>query len=116
MKSLFKRAIRNILRIPARSILLALLIFIVSFLAMMGFAIDSGKKTSIENIRRSLGNDVRLSVNFRELMRRYQQGEDVEIPTLTEEIAKKPLSSKYIINYNFVITQNATSDTIKPVE
>ncbi|WP_157841361.1 hypothetical protein [Caldicellulosiruptor naganoensis] len=44
MKSLFKRAIRNILRIPARSILLALLIFIVSFLAMMGFAIDSGKR------------------------------------------------------------------------
>jgi len=39
---------------------------------MMGFAIESGTKTSIMNIRRSLSNDVRLSVNFRELMRRYQ--------------------------------------------
>lgn len=116
MQGLLKRSVRNILRIPARSILLGLLIFVVSFLTMMGFAIESGTKTSIMNIRRSLGNDVRLSVNFRELMRRYQQGEDVEIPTLTEEIAKKLLSSKYVINYNFVISQNATSDTIKPVE
>jgi len=116
MQGLLKRSVRNILRIPARSILLGLLIFVVSFLTMMGFTIESGTKTSIMNIRRSLGNDVRLSVNFRELMRRYQQGEDVEIPTLTEEIAKKLLSSKYVINYNFVISQNATSDTIKPVE
>jgi len=69
---LLKRSVRNILRIPARSILLGLLIFVVSFLTMMGFAIESGTKTSIMNIRRSLSNDVRLSVNFRELMRRYQ--------------------------------------------
>lgn len=71
----------------------------------------------MDQIRSSLGNDVTLSVDFRNMMKNREPGEVVSNETsLTTTMADSLKDLKYVENYNYQISTSADSDSISAVE
>ena len=71
----------------------------------------------MDQIRSSLGNDVTLSVDFRNMMKNREPGESVSNEnTLTTTMADTLKDLKYVENYNYQISTSANSDSINAVE
>jgi putative ABC transport system permease protein len=123
LKYILKRAFKNIIRIPGRSLLLGIILMVISVLVLVGLSIQSGTSASITEARKSLGNQVTLSTNFQGAMRRNfqrnQSSSSTAQPTfvnLTESVANKLLASKYVIDHDYIINGGASSDTLLPIE
>ena len=71
----------------------------------------------MDQIRSSLGNDVTLSVDFRNMMKNREPGEAVSNETsLTTTMADSLKDLKYVESYNYQISTSADSDSISAVE
>ena len=121
LKYIIRRAFKNIIRIPGRSLLLGIILMVISVMVLIGFSIQAGTSASITEARQSLGNVVTLSTNFQGAMRRnFKQGNgqstDIQFVNLTESVADKLLASKYIIDHDYIISSGASSDTLIPVD
>lgn len=74
-------------------------------------------KKSMDQIRSSLGNDVTLSVDFRNMMKNRKPSEAVSNETsLTTTMADSLKDLKYVKNYNYQISTSANSNSISAVE
>ena len=71
----------------------------------------------MDQIRSSLGNDVTLSVDFRNMMKNRKPSEAVSNETsLTTTMADSLKDLKYVKNYNYQISTSANSNSISAVE
>ena len=71
----------------------------------------------MDQIRSSLGNDVTLSVDFRNMMKNREPGEAVSNETsLTTTMADSLKDLKYVESYNYQISTSADSDSISALE
>ena len=81
------------------------------------FIYSISKKKSMDQIRSSLGNDVTLSVDFRNMMKNRKPSEAVSNETsLTTTMADSLKDLKYVKNYNYQISTSANSNSISAVE
>ena len=81
------------------------------------FIYSISNKKSMDQIRSSLGNDVTLSVDFRNMMKNRKPSEAVSNETsLTTTMADSLKDLKYVKNYNYQISTSANSNSISAVE
>lgn len=64
-----------------KTILLFVIIVVITNLVIAGLSIQSATQKSMDQIRSSLGNDVTLSVDFRNMMKNREPGEAVSNET-----------------------------------
>ena len=80
-----------------KTILLFVIIVVITNLVIAGLSIQSATKKSMDQIRSSLGNDVTLSVDFRNMMKNRKPSEAVSNETsLTTTMADSLKDLKYV--------------------
>lgn len=114
---MIKNALLSLKKNIGKTILLFVIIVVIANLVIAGLSIQSATQKSMDQIRSSLGNDVTLSVDFRNMMKNREPGEAVSNDTsLTTTMADSLKDLKYVENYNYQISTSANSDAISAVE
>ena len=114
---MIKNALLSLKKNIGKTILLFVIIVVITNLVIAGLSIQSATQKSMDQIRSSLGNDVTLSVDFRNMMKNREPGAAVsnEI-SLTTTMADSLKNLKYVESYNYQISTSADSDSISAVE
>lgn len=114
---MIKNALLSLKKNIGKTILLFVIIVVITNLVIAGLSIQSATKKSMDQIRSSLGNDVTLSVDFRNMMKNRKTSEAVSNETsLTTTMADSLKDLKYVKNYNYQISTSANSNSISAVE
>ena len=114
---MIKNALLSLKKNIGKTILLFVIIVVITNLVIAGLSIQSSTQKSMDQIRSSLGNDVTLSVDFRNMMKNREPGEAVSNETsLTTTMADSLKDLKYVESYNYQISTAADSDSISAVE
>lgn len=114
---MIKNALLSLKKNIGKTILLFVIIVVITNLVIAGLSIQSATKKSMDQIRSSLGNDVTLSVDFRNMMKNRKSSEAVSNETsLTTTMADSLKDLKYVKNYNYQISTSANSNSISAVE
>nr|WP_318037163.1 ABC transporter permease [uncultured Faecalibacillus sp.] len=114
---MIKNALLSLKKNIGKTILLFVIIVVITNLVIAGLSIQSATQKSMDQIRSSLGNDVTLSVDFRNMMNNREPGAAVSNETsLTTTMADSLKNLKYVESYNYQISTSADSDSISAVE
>lgn len=114
---MIKNAFLSLKKNIGKTILLFVIIVVITNLVIAGLSIQSATQKSMDQIRSSLGNDVTLSVDFRNMMKNREPGEAVSNETsLPTTMADSLKNLKYEESYNYQISTSADSDSISAVE
>ena len=114
---MIKNALLSLKKNIGKTILLFVIIVVITNLVIAGLSIQSATQKSMDQIRSSLGNDVTLSVDFRNMMKNRKPSEAVSNETsLTTTMADSLKDLKYVESYNYQISTAADSDSISAVE
>ena len=114
---MIKNALLSLKKNIGKTILLFVIIVVITNLVIAGLSIQSATQKSMDQIRSSLGNDVTLSVDFRNMMKNREPGAAVSNETsLTTTMADSLKNLKYVESYNYQISTSADSDSISAVE
>ena len=117
VESMIKNAFLSLKKNIGKTILLFVIIVVITNLVIAGLSVQSATQKSMDQIRSSLGNDVTLSVDFRNMMKNREPGEAVSNETsLTTTMADSLKDLKYVESYNYQISTSADSDSISAVE
>lgn len=111
--------IKSILRRPAKTTMLFLILFVIFNLIFIGFIIENSISESKDYIRIQMGSAVEYKMNYDSLLsgatsnsRKGMQN----IPTLSLQVANKMAKSPYVSQYFISETGNVNSETISPAE
>lgn len=101
-----------------KSILLFVIMSVIANLIIAGLSIQSASQKSMEQIRSTLGNDVTLSVNMRQMMGKREPGQAMEEvqSKITTDMADQLKDLEYVTSHNYTISTDGNSDTLTPVE
>lgn len=114
---MIKNALLSLKKNIGKTILLFVIIVVITNLVIAGLSIQSATQKSMDQIRSSLGNDVTLSVDFRNMIKNRKPSEAVSNETsLTTTMADSLKDLKYVESYNYQISTSADSDSISAVE
>lgn len=114
---MIKNALLSLKKNIGKTILLFVIIVVITNLVIAGLSIQSATKKSMDQIRSSLGNDVTLSVDFRNMIKNRKPSEAVSNETsLTTTMEDSLKDLKYVKNYNYQISTSANSNSISAVE
>lgn len=103
---MIKNAFLSIKKSIGKTILLFVIIFIIANLVIAGFSMKSASTKATEAIQSTLGNDVTLQVDFRNMMKNREQGEAVDTVSydLTLSMADQLKDLKYVDDYNYTVS------------
>lgn len=114
---MIKNALLSLKKNIGKTILLFVIIVVITNLVIAGLSIQSATQKSMDQIRSSLGNDVTLSVDFRNMMKNREPGATASNETsLTTTMADSLKDLKYVESYNYQISTSADNDSISAVE
>lgn len=115
---MLKNAFLSIKKNIGKTILLLVIMIVIANLIIAGLSIQSASKKSMDQIRSSLGNDVTLTTNMKNMMGQREKGQAIsEVTTsVTTAMADQLKGLKYVESYNYNISTAANSDTISAVE
>ena len=114
---MLKNAFLSIRKSIGKTVLLFVIIFIIANLVIAGFSIKSASLKATQSIQSTLGNDVTLQVDFKNMMKNREPGQAVDQVTesLTIKMAEQLKNLKYVDSYNYTISSNVNT-TLTAVE
>ncbi|MDP2871184.1 MAG: ABC transporter permease [Bacillota bacterium] len=117
------RALRNLGRNPGKTVLLTAVLAVVVAVGIVGMAVEAGARDGIQDVRRNLGNEVRLSPNVGDMrgriaggLRLGQQFAVADIPVVTEELTNILAESGYVVETDRTLRGSALGESIQPVD
>lgn len=115
---MLKNAFLSIKKNIGKTILLLVIMIVIANLIIAGLSIQSASKKSMDQIRSSLGNDVTLTTNMKNMMGQREKGQAISevAASVTTAMADQLKGLKYVESYNYNISTAANSDTISAVE
>lgn len=115
---MLKNAYLSIKKDMGKTVLLFVIMIVVANLIIAGLSIQSASKKSMEQIRSSLGNDVTLTTNMKNMMGQREKGQAISevASSVTIAMADQLKDLKYVKNYNYTISTSVDSDDISAVE
>lgn len=115
--SMLKNAILSTKKSIGKTILLFILMCLIANLVIAGLSIKSATSKSMDSVRKSLGSDVTLSYNMKNIMENREQGESMDsvMKNITVEMADSLKNLNYVESYNYTVSVSVSSDDIDPV-
>jgi len=117
-----RRAWRNLVRVPGRTLLLFVVLGAIIGLAVMGLAVQAGAEVGLLDAKRNMGNEVRLSPNLMNLRRAALSGQGaggapavISVPTVPESLVDTLAKSKYVTAVDRSDSGLVISPDLKPV-
>lgn len=113
-----KNALLSLKKNIGRTILLFFIIVLITNLVISGLSIQSASNKEMEQLQSQLGNDVTLTVNFKNMMKDRNSGESVNQQShqITLEMANSVKKLKYVKNYNYTISTSVNSDSVNAIK
>lgn len=129
-KSMFKRAWLSITRKPSKTVILAIVMFVMANLVLASIAIKNAVKESTRFAKESLGSTVYLTADMDKLREEAQanmeQGSDdggggftrirIERPTIYVDLVKNIANSSYVKDYTYGINATAEESGFDAIE
>lgn len=114
---MLKNAILSTKKSIGKTILLFILMCLIANLVIAGLSIKSATSKSMDSVRKSLGSDVTLSYNMKNIMENREQGESMDsvMKNITVEMADSLKNLNYVESYNYTVSVSVSSDDIDPV-
>jgi len=118
MKRILSHSWKSLVRRPAKTVMLFLIMFVVFNLIFTGFIIQNSVQKSKEYIRSEIGSVVEYKMDYTSLM--SQNSTPGAIATMTRPpalsllVAEKMAKNSYVTGYYVTESANADSDTIDP--
>lgn len=115
---MIKNAYLSIKKNIGKTLILFILMCIITNLVIAGLSIQNATSKSMEQVRTSLGSEVTLSYNMRNMMKGREKGEalDATIQPMTIEMADSLKDLQYVDHYNYMVNTSVSSDDIEPVK
>jgi putative ABC transport system permease protein len=114
--NILRRAWRNLVRVPGRTLLLVAVLGAIVGLAVTGLAVGAGAQVGLLDAKRSLGNEIRLTPNYQTARRAALSGQSLpEVQQVPESLADKLASSPYVVADDRTVTGLVTSSDLTPV-
>lgn len=115
---MIKNAFLSIRKNIGKTILLFVIMVVITNLIIAGLSIQKASEKSMEQIRTSLGNDVTLTVNMKNMMGQREKGQAIDEirSSITTEMADQLKDLKYVESYNYTISTFVDSDSLSAVE
>lgn len=119
------QGIKSLIRRPAKTLMLFIILFVVFNLIFTGFIIQNSIKQSKEYIRNQLGSVVEYRMDFEKFMSSMQnqrqkannnQAQMARPGALSISVAEKIANSPYVKSFYITDSANVNSDTIDPAE
>lgn len=113
-----KNALLSLKKNIGRTVLLFFIIVLITNLVISGLSIQSASNKEMEQLQSQLGNDVTLTVNFKNMMKDRNPGESVNQQShqITLEMANSVKKLKYVKNYNYTISTSVNSDSVNAIK
>ncbi|MDR0350286.1 MAG: ABC transporter permease [Coriobacteriales bacterium] len=111
-----KRAVLSIVRRPAKSLILFLVVLLIGSLMAGTVAVRQAIAQSEVTAKSLLGASVSLGVDDQALMRAYDAGEDPEVGSLTAEIIEQLGTRPEVKSYDYTLSAFLSSKTLKNFE
>jgi putative ABC transport system permease protein len=109
---IFIHGIKSLIRRPAKSVMLLIILFVVFVLIFTGFIIQNSIKQSKIYIRNQIGGAVEYKID---MTNAFEAGIR-NIPALSLQVAERIAGSKYVKSYFITQSANVDSDTIDPAQ
>lgn len=124
---MFIQGLKSLIRRPAKTAMLFVILFIVFNLVFVGFIIQNSIKESKAYIRSQIGGVVEYKMDYTEFMNtmqtpgsasksRTQTSEMTRPASLSLTVAEKIAQSTYVASYYITESTNVSSETIDPAE
>lgn len=115
---MIKNAFLSIRKNIGKTILLFVIMVVITNLIIAGLSIQKASEKSMEQIRTSLGNDVTLTVNMKNMMGQREKGQAIDEirSSITTEMADQLKDLKHVESYNYTISTFVNSDSLNAVE
>lgn len=115
---MLKNALLSIRKNLGKTLLLFILMCVIANLVIAGLSIKNATVKSMDQLRASLGNEVTLSYNMKNMMRNRDKGSSIDqsVQSITLQMADQLKDLEYVENYNYCLNVGASSDDIVPVE
>ena len=117
--------LKSLIRRPAKTAMLFVILFIVFNLIFVGFIIQNSVQQSKAYIRSQIGGYVEYQMDYSSFMNTAQKpgtqtgGQTAEMTrpaSLSLSVAEKMASSQYVASYYITESTNVSSDTVDPAE
>lgn len=114
---MLKNALLSIKKNIGKTILLFVIMFVIANLVIAGLSIKKATTKSMEQVRSSLGSDVTLSYNMKNMMKNRDKGEAMSetMSSITIDMANQLKNLKYVKSYNYTQEIGVTSDDMNPI-
>jgi len=124
---MFIHGIKSLIRRPAKTAMLFVILFIVFNLIFIGFIIQNSVQQSKAYIRSQIGGAVEYKMDYTEFMETMQNpgsaskttkpsAQTTRPPSLSLAVAEKMAASKYVKSFYITESANVSSDTVDPAE
>ncbi len=117
MLDIVRRAWRNLVRVPGRTLLLLVVLGAVMALAVTSLAVQAGAQVGLLDAKRNMGNEVRLVPNLSAARRAALSGQaQPTIEPVPDDLVTALSASKYVVQTDRQVTSMAYSPDLTTVE
>ncbi|EOP91892.1 hypothetical protein IGM_01952 [Bacillus cereus HuB4-4] len=108
-----KRAFLSMKQRKATTLILMAIFLIVVNLVLAGFTVQNATQQAADAARKRLGAEVELSLDTMKLI---QGGQEEKFTPLTDKLANKLATSKYVKHFNYLYSSDGNPDGFKHIE
>jgi putative ABC transport system permease protein len=113
--------IKSLVRRPAKTVMLFIILFVVFNLIFTGFIIQNSIDRSKDYIRSQIGCAVEYRMDFSKLMEVMRQGngqlrQNIQVPALSLQVAEKIAANAYVASYYVSEAANVSSTAADPAQ
>lgn len=114
---MFKNSFLSIKKSIGKTLLLFVIMAVIVNLVIAGLSIKNATSKSMDQVRKSLGSEVTLSYNMKNIMGNRNPGEamDSVMKNITIEMADSLKELSYVDSYNYTVSVSVSSEDIEPV-
>jgi len=123
IKSMFKRAMLSIARMPSRTIILGVILFVMANLVVASISIKLSVNESVEFAKKTLGSNVYLSVDMDKLRANMVQNQEgnrqmmrIVRPSVPMDKVKEMGALSYVKDFTYSISTSANASGFNIVE
>lgn len=112
-----KNSFLSIKKSIGKTLLLFVIMAVIVNLVIAGLSIKNATSKSMDQVRKSLGSEVTLSYNMKNIMGNRNPGESMDsvMKNITVEMADSLKELSYVDSYNYTVSVSVSSEDIEPV-
>ncbi len=111
-----KNAFKNVKRNKKRYVLVAILIFIISFISVIALIVNDSAQMTVDYYLNEYGSEATIDIDPEQMRQDFEKGETTGSEGLSYEDYEQIATSEYVTDVSYEQITFITSDEVEPVE